>query len=105
MDLLRKERRRLRRKFIRKFAGRNYGGIDRWIAFEYLKAGMPVWLALLVQGAGGWSAAWIPMIAALAISVPWWIFITLVILQVYSRYGDKVYMSVTRKQLSREYRS
>lgn len=46
-----------------------------------------------------WLVVW-----ALAISGPWWIFITVILAQVYGRWGDKIYMHITRRKLSREYR-
>jgi hypothetical protein len=100
---LRNERRRLRRKFIKKLATRSHHSVDRWVDFEYLKAGIPVWVVALLSSADGFPTT-TAMVGALAISIPWWIFITVILLQVYGRWGDKVYMSITRRILSKEYR-
>ena len=101
---LRRERQRLRRKFIKKLATRDYHTVDRWMDFEFVKAGVPVWLAMFITAIDDLPAANPWMFGALAISIPWWIFIAVTLLQVYGRWGDKVYMTVTRRMLSKEYR-
>jgi hypothetical protein len=101
---LQRERRRLRRKFIKKLATRDYHTVDRWMDFEFVKAGVPVWLVIFISAVEDLPAANLWMLGALAISIPWWIFITVILLQVYGRWGDKVYMTVTRRMLSKEYR-
>lgn len=101
---LERERRRLRRKFIKKIAKRSYHTFDRWLDFEYMKAGTPVWVAMFISAVDDLAPANPWMLGALVISIPWWTFITVVILQVYGRWGDKVYISKTRRMLSTEYR-
>jgi hypothetical protein len=94
----------LRRKFIKKLATRDYYTVDRWMDVEFIKAGVPVWLVIFISAVEDLPGANLWMLAALAISIPWWTFITVILLQVYGRWGDKVYMTVTRRMLSKEYR-
>jgi hypothetical protein len=105
LELVRRERRRLRRKFIKKLATRCYRTVDHWLDGEYLVAGTPVWIAIFICMVDEQAPALFLIGGALLISVPWWIFITVIILQVYARWGDKYYWHVTRQKLSREYRS
>ncbi len=103
-DWLSREQRRLRRKFIKKLATRDYHTVDRWLDTEYLKAGIPAWIGIfLFMVHRSPDSHWL-LVGGLSISGPWWTFITVIILQVYGRWGDKVYMRITRRKLSREYR-
>jgi hypothetical protein len=104
LELLRRERRRLRRKYIKKIAARDYYILDRWLDAEYLVAGIPVWVAAFLCMVDDRAPAAALFISALLISVPWWAFITVIIIQVYARWGDKYYTAVTRRKLSKEYR-
>jgi hypothetical protein len=99
-----KERQRLRRKFIKKVSTRSYHTVDRWLDFEFIKAGSPLWMAMFISVVMDLPPANPWIFTALAVSVPWWLFIAATLLQVYGRWGDRIYMSITRRKLSKEYR-
>ncbi len=106
MSLLARERRRLRRKFIEKVSARSYRTLDRWWDWELAKTATPLLPGTLLRMHDGNSefALWL-IGAGFLIMILWGLFVFAEIMTVYSRFSDKQYMLVTRKQLSHEYRS
>jgi hypothetical protein len=107
MKLFRREARRLRRRFLKKIAHRefDYHGFDNWVDWEFYKCGLPLapaFVAMFVEGPTATTT--FLFVLGGALTVIWFGFVFVNLLLVYSRYGDKRYMIVTRKHLSREYR-
>ena len=107
MRLLRKEATRLRRKYLKKVAHRdfNYRAYDRWLDWEFAKTAIPLAPAAIVSYAEGpTTTATVLLCIGALLSVFWFAFVMWTWISVASRLGDKEYMLVTRKLLSKEYR-
>lgn len=104
--IISRERRRLRRHFISKVKRHGFAlGLDRLMDLEFAKAGVPLLPFLVVFNVDGRTRlSDILLILGLPIALGWGLFIFWTVLSVSSRYSDKVYMSITRKKLSVEYR-
>lgn len=107
MRWLRKERRRLRRKYLQKVAHRTYShsSYDRWLDWEFAKSLIPLipfYVALATDGMTRTTGLFLAVGSPLALF--WFFFVFITWLQVLSRHGDKTYMLVTRKKLAKEYR-
>ncbi|RHW18156.1 hypothetical protein D1610_06635 [Sphingomonas gilva] len=106
MKLLEKERRRLRRKYLKKVAHRgfNYHAYDKWLDWEFARTGIPLLPGAIVSYADGLTtAATILLAAGAPFSLFWFGFVMWTWLSVAARLSDKQYMLVTRKLLSKEY--
>ena len=104
MRLLRNEARRLRRKFLKKFARRTFDShtFERWMDWQFAKSAIPLlpWFVFsYVEGQTATATTLLIVGAGLALS--WFTFVFWNLLAVAARFQDKRYMLFTRKRLSR----
>lgn len=107
MRFLRNEAKRLRRKYLKKarHRGFNYHAYDRWLDWEYAKTAIPLVPAAVVSYVDGpTTTATFLFWLGVTLSLFWFGFVTWTWVSVASRLGNKQYMLVTRKHLSKEYR-
>ncbi len=102
MQLLRREAKQLRRKYLKKAAHRNfdYHSFDRWIDWEYAKSAIPLvpWI-IVSYSEGQTAAATTLLIAGVPFTIFWFGFVSWNTLAVAARLQDKRYMLITRKYL------
>jgi hypothetical protein len=106
VEMLRRKRRRLRRKYLKLSRHRrDPGRFHDWLDRETYRSLLPLIPAGLVWAVWGPSTfATLLVVVAIVIGVGWFLFVYWQILVIASRKRDKQYRLVTRKHLSREYR-